>query len=394
MSINDELAKELAEIEGMVAEAKKHDEYTEKYFIIREGMVKLAGGFPQAALLTSMLSWTRHWLKTDNEKYKEIQQAAQNNDIKTVRRLKEQIRQGWFWKAYREMSKELFGEVSPKTCERYVNQFIEKGLIEIRHAEEKAVYRANWYRANIEAIKDQLAEMGYQLDHFKDLKNSTRQNDESLSNGIPNDNRQETAYLRTRQNDEPPRQNDESSRQNDEHLLNTSFSISSFTNKESMYVSSDQSKSEITILEEYKENYQLSEYARKKIEQFIGDHGEIFVREALFFTYKKGPDNPISYLEGILNNWKEANLQTLEDIRKYVKQHNESLKKQNTPSKKQPKRNSSNLPEAVRNQLEGKASSDDLTEEEFEKMKAQLSAKMKKMDQNFAERKQQLAASK
>ncbi|WP_222704937.1 helix-turn-helix domain-containing protein [Risungbinella massiliensis] len=50
-------------------------------------------------------------------------------------------------------------------------------------------------------------------------------------------------------------------------------------------------------------------------------------------------------------------------------------------------KDNSDLPESVRNQEEGKTSNDDLTDEEFEKMKAQLHAKMKKMDENFERRK-------
>lgn len=249
---SDELEKELAEVEAMVKEAKKHEEYTEKYFILREGMIKLAGGFTQAALLSSLMGWTQHWLTQDNEVYKQIQKAATLGDLKKVKRLKAQIRQGWFWKSYREMSEELLKEVSPKTCERYVEKFEEKGLISSRDPEEKATYRAKWYKANIDAIRAALNEMGYQLDYFKDLKNSTRQNDKSPITSIPtsdqsqpqqngigqNDECGNTEFdskktaksmpLRIRQNDESSRQNDESPRQIDEHLLYSSFIDQSF----------------------------------------------------------------------------------------------------------------------------------------------------------------------
>jgi hypothetical protein len=252
MKMRDELKAELTEIEQMVEEAKQHDDYTEKYFVLREGMIKLAGGFVQAALLSSLLGWTRHWLKTDNEVYKQIQVAAQNKDLKKVRHFKKQIRQGWFWKSYREMAKELLDQVSAKTCERYVNSFEKMGLIESREPEEKAIYRAKWYKADVVKIKEELNNLGFDLDHYKDHKNSIGQNvrsqntsvsspkieqipmlpigqnDECAVVGLEGEKQPKSVPLRTRQNDEPYRQNDEPYRQNDEHLLNTSFISPSF----------------------------------------------------------------------------------------------------------------------------------------------------------------------
>jgi anti-sigma28 factor (negative regulator of flagellin synthesis) len=253
--MNEELRAEMAEVEQMVEEAKQHEDYTEKYYILREGMIKLAGGFIQAALLSSLLGWTRHWLKTDNEVYKQIKEAASNNDIKKVRRLKQQIRQGWFWKSYREMASELLDQISPKTCERYIESFVKKGLLESREPEQKAIYRAKWYKANVDTIKEELNKLGFELDHYKNqengigqndewlntgvtapmnqknvkpLENSTGQNDECLNTEVLTPDTQESPKSGIRQNDEPCRQNDEPSRQNDEHLLNTSFNKSSF----------------------------------------------------------------------------------------------------------------------------------------------------------------------
>jgi hypothetical protein len=253
--MNEELRAEMLEIEQMVEEAKQHEDYTEKYFILREGMIKLAGGFVQAALLSSLLGWTRHWLKTDNEVYKQIKEAATNNDIKKVRRLKQQIRQGWFWKSYREMAQELLDQISPKTCERYIETFVKKGLLESREPEQKAIYRAKWYKANVDKIKEDLNTLGFELDHYKNQKNSTGQNDEWVNTGVsapmnqktvkPFENStgqndecgntedltldtQESPKSGIRQNDEPCGQNVQPSRQNDEHLLNTSFNNSSF----------------------------------------------------------------------------------------------------------------------------------------------------------------------
>jgi hypothetical protein len=247
------IMKELQEVEEMVKEAQTHEKYTEKYFIIREGMLKLAGGFAQAALLSSLLGWTRHWLKTDNEVYKQIKEAAEAGNIEKIRKLKEQIRQGWFWKSYREMSEELLGEVSVKTCQRYIEKFEEKGFISSRDPKEKATYRARWYKANIDKIKEALEEMGYQLDYYKDQKEGgICQNDKSLNQGVSgsemakplisgicqNDKspNQEVSAPKTAkpaplsicQNDKPSGQNDKSSGQNDKHLLYTSFNKPSF----------------------------------------------------------------------------------------------------------------------------------------------------------------------
>jgi hypothetical protein len=251
--MNEVIMKELQEVEKMVKEAQTHEKYTEKYFIIREGMLKLAGGFAQAALLSSLLGWTRHWLKTDNEVYKQIKEAAEAGNIEKIRKLKEQIRQGWFWKSYREMSEELLGEVSVKTCQRYIEKFEEKGFISSRDPKEKATYRARWYKANIDKIKEALEEMGYQLDYYKDQKEGgICQNDKSLNQGVsgsemakplisgicqndksPNQevSAPETAKpapLSICQNDKPSGQNDKSSGQNDKHLLYTSFNKPSF----------------------------------------------------------------------------------------------------------------------------------------------------------------------
>lgn len=107
-------------------------------------------------------------------------------------------------------------------------------------------------------------------------------------------------------------------------------------------------------------------------------------------------------VEKIAGHWKRLGIQTLEQARNQClkeveevegktkrrsRQDASSVRESRTRTTKNTTKNNSNLPEAVRNQLEGKSGSDELTDEEFEKMKAQLHAKMKKMDENFERRK-------
>lgn len=392
VNLNDEIQRELQEVEEMVEEAKQHENYTEKVFILREGMIKLAGGFAQAALLSSLLGWTRHWLKTDNEVYKQIQKAAENKDLKAVRKLKDQIRQGWFWKAYREMSDELLNQVSPKTCERYVEKFEEMGLIWSRDPEEKAVYRAKWYKANIDKIKEELNKLGFELDHFKDQKDSTRQNDESENKGFQKQKVEKTAPLRTRQNDEPPRQNDEPSRQNDEHLLYLHTSSNTSFNSTSRYVGSEQPNP----VETFSKDHKLTKYARNELDRLISIYGPMLVDEAIKRATKNESSKPISYITSILGKWAAAGIQTLEGIEAYEKQFRESVRGNKSVPKqpKQPKQQEMKLPKSVAELMEQQKQLEqpekkEISDEELSVKQARLQEKLKLMTERLNKRKQE-----
>jgi DnaD/phage-associated family protein len=334
MNTNQEILKEMKEVEEMVKEAQEQEEYTEKYFVLREGMIRLAGGFVQAALLTSLLGWTRHWLKTDNEIYQEIKAAAEAGDIQKIRRLKSQIRQGWFWKSYREMSEELLGMVSVKTCQRYVEKFEEKGLISSKDPEEHTTYRAKWYKADIQKIKESLEEMGYQLDYYKNqtTNSGTCQNDKSQNTGVSETKSPNPLNSGTCQNDKSSGQNDKSSGQNDKHLLYTYYYSSSSTTS-GRYVGTHPS----SIKQLFASNYKLTDYASKNLEAFLKEHGELLVSEALKRAICNEIDKPIAYIKVILEKWASSGVQTLEDIERYEKNfrnQKRSYKKQKPNKKK------------------------------------------------------------
>lgn len=375
---NDLLKKELEEIEDMVKEAKEHEDYTEKVFIIREGMIKLAGGFVQAALLSSLLGWTRHWLKTDNEVYQQIQRAAENKDLQMVRKLKNQIRQGWFWKSFREMSAEMLGQVSLKTCQRYVEKFEDMGLIWSRDPEEKATYRAKWYKANIEKIKEELNKLGFELDHFKDLKNGTGQNDKSATKG----NFDKIKY--STETDKPLKN---SICQNDKHLLYTTITNQSFTNKQSKYVGNNPHPNFQEVVSQYAENYKLSKYAKKKLEELIVSHGELLVIESLSRAVQSETDKPIAYMGGVLRKWSAANVQTLEDIQRYEEAHRRSKEEKKKPVSKPKKVDK--LPVAVQQQIEqtqkevAVSEASKMSEEELKQKQAEIRAKLKTMNESL-----------
>jgi hypothetical protein len=381
------IMKELQEVEEMVKEAQTHEKYTEKYFIIREGMLKLAGGFAQAALLSSLLGWTRHWLKTDNEVYKQIKEAAEAGNIEKIRKLKEQIRQGWFWKSYREMSEELLGEVSVKTCQRYIEKFEEKGFISSRDPKEKATYRARWYKANIDKIKEALEEMGYQLDYYKDQKEGgICQNDKSPNQGVSTLKTAKPAPLSICQNDKPSGQNDKSSGQNDKYLLYTSF------NKPSFNPGGDDDAPAAPDQEEWKTDYDFLAFkkrftnagaddikldkknkeAYKQFKEIVSDRGFTTLLElAEKYIDEAGKDAQILYFLG--GHYKN-----------YLPKKSDGSTKQATSKKKEGK-----LPQTLKWQMDaGEQEQKKYNEEELADKQKAIQEKLKRMNERLAASKQ------
>lgn len=103
----------------------------EKVFYVHEGMLKLTGNLKKAILLNALIEWT--------------------------------VNRGWFRKSYEEMSKELIGMVSVNTIARYCYEFEERKFLFSKDPEDRDFDRTKWHKANIEKIREELNQLGYEL---------------------------------------------------------------------------------------------------------------------------------------------------------------------------------------------------------------------------------------
>lgn len=352
--INELIQKELEEIEEMVAEATEHEEYKEKVFYVREGMVRLTGNFVKAALLSCLIGWTEHYYKSDNEIYKKIREAAEMKDLRKIRWLKEQLRQGWFYKTYEDMAKEMLNTISKSTAERYCKEFEEKGYIWSRDPEEKSTYRARWYKANIDLIREELDKLGFDLDYFKKKREAeiaTSQNGKSEKSTFSGDEKPKIPSNRISQNGKPSHQNGKSSPQNGKHHSYTTTTNPSTTSQSnSRYVGSTDPT---TVLDKFSQYYKLTRYAQQKLTEFVEIYGDLLVHEALDRTiFAEKEDRQIAYIRGILKQWAEAGVKTKEDIEEHERKFREEQRRKKQRKKKRSGNKEDKLPYAIQLQIE------------------------------------------
>lgn len=170
--------KDLEQLERDLADVIEDEEHQERFVIVREGMVKLTGGFYEAAVLNAMISWQRTVNRMDKNTLDQIRDAVKHGDQVKAERLKKQLRYGWFYKTAEQMAEEMFGAISRATAARIFKKLESMGFIE---GEQRPNFdRKKYYRVNIKLVREKLAELGYNLDGYKLTKVQEPKNPENM----------------------------------------------------------------------------------------------------------------------------------------------------------------------------------------------------------------------
>lgn len=124
----------------------------------------------RAAFLNNLIFWQTIQLKNDRRQEQKIQRAiASKVSEKTIQKMKDVYRDGWFYKTAEENEIELMGFCSPSSITRMNKEFKEQGWLEVgKNPNPKKKYdRSTWYRLNLEKINADLNKLGYHLEGFK-----------------------------------------------------------------------------------------------------------------------------------------------------------------------------------------------------------------------------------
>ncbi|MBH8608925.1 DnaD domain protein [Thermoactinomyces sp. CICC 10521] len=384
----DELIKDfnLDELEKELSDIIEDEEQQERFVIVREGMVKLTGGFMEAAVLSSMISWQRTVNRMDKKVFDQIKESLENGNRVQAEKLKKKLHYGWFYKPAKEMREEMFNAASERTINRIFERLEEMKFIEGKQLPN--FDRKKYYKVNIAHIREKLAKLGYNLDGYKLSKVESKKNPENTpkrqNDGWENPHeitkRQIDGWKR--QNDDSIRQNDDCKRQNDgaitlDYSLPTTSLHDSFTT--GMYVGSEPNNPVKT----FERAYRLTRYAVKELNRLMNTYGPFLVDEAIKRAIKNESTKPISYTEGVLEKWSAAGVQTLEDIEAYEEnfRKQQQKKKEQRKSTGQGKSSSSDLPEMLK-QHEGEQDQKELVDPEDKDRKiAELRAKIEQMSQ-------------
>jgi DnaD/phage-associated family protein len=366
----------LEELEKELEDIIEDEEQQERFVIVREGLVKLTGGFMEAAVLSSMISWQRTVNRMDKKVFDQIKEAVTSGNKAKASKLQKKLHYGWFYKKAEEMREEMFNAASVRTIRRIFERLESMKFIESKQLPN--FDRKKYYKVNIAYIRTKLAELGYNLDGYK-LKRVNPQNVGNSTNG-QNDRWENPHKIANGQNDRWKGQNDRSNGQNglcngqDGRAIALNYSLPSTTLydslPDSMYVH------HTPPLERFAEVYRLTGYAKNELKKLIQVHGELLVSEALERTIKAEKDTPIAYIKGILKQWSAKGVKTLEDIKKAEQEFRDKRKKRNRGKV-------SKLPQAVADQqLETGNSQEQQTlsdDEELKKQQALFREKLKVM---------------
>jgi hypothetical protein len=148
--------------------------------VIKEELMALVGTYydkktgihMRAAFLNNLIFWQSIQLKSDKKYMQKIQRAiASKISEKSLKKMKESCRDGWFYKTAEDNEIELMGFCSPSSITRMNKEFQEQGWLELgKNPDPKQKYdRSTWYRLNLEKINADLNNLGYHLDGFKEI---------------------------------------------------------------------------------------------------------------------------------------------------------------------------------------------------------------------------------
>jgi DnaD/phage-associated family protein len=106
------------------------------------------------------------------------------------------------------------------------------------------------------------------------------------------------------------------------------------SNNKSKYVSNAPAAStqqegkqeEVNPLDRFGQNFNLTKYAKKELNELIKMHGPILVDEAVKRAVKGEANTPVGYITGTLKNWQKLGLKTPEEIEEHEIRYYEEKK--------------------------------------------------------------------
>lgn len=132
--------------------------------VIKEEFVSLTGDAVSAAILNQMIFWAELVNDSDQEIMNTIKSYEKIGDKLKVANLKKQLKNGWFWKAAKEMAEEVMFS-SRQTVDRKMRALVEKGFLECRPNPDPR-YVTNYYRVNLAYIQTELNKLGFSLEGY------------------------------------------------------------------------------------------------------------------------------------------------------------------------------------------------------------------------------------
>ncbi|MEV2909467.1 hypothetical protein ABNF65_12660 [Paenibacillus larvae] len=132
--------------------------------VIKEEFVSLTGDAVSAAILNQMIFWAELVNESDQEILNKIKAYEKIGDRLNVANLKKQLKNGWFWKAAKEMAEEIMFSTR-QTVDRKMRALVKKGFMECRPNPDPR-YVTNYYRVNLGYIQSELHKLGFSLEGY------------------------------------------------------------------------------------------------------------------------------------------------------------------------------------------------------------------------------------
>lgn len=131
---------------------------------IKEEFVALTGDAVSAAILNQMIFWQELVNKSDQEILAEIRAYEKIGDKRKIAELRKQYKNGWFWKAAKEMADEVMFSTRA-TVDRKMRALVEKRFIDSKPNPDRR-YVTNFYHVNLAFIQSELAKLGFSLEGY------------------------------------------------------------------------------------------------------------------------------------------------------------------------------------------------------------------------------------
>lgn len=141
--------------------------------MIKEELISLTGDPISAAVIEKMLYWSDVIRESDQNTWDAAETQEKIGNFEKAQELKQNLRDGWFWKSAAELHTEIMLS-SKRTIERRLKKLVENGWF-FRKRDGNDTHRAYWYKANIDKIRADLQSMGFALEGFPLLQESPSQ---------------------------------------------------------------------------------------------------------------------------------------------------------------------------------------------------------------------------
>lgn len=135
-----------------------------KRAIIKEELVELTGCYKKAIILNQFIYWSQR--VSDFDKFINEENARREREGYELIKLEH----GWIYKTSDELSMEIMMKTSHKNIRIHIKYLVEKGWISERTNPIYKWDKTLQYRVNISKIQDDLLEIGYFLEGYKNTR--------------------------------------------------------------------------------------------------------------------------------------------------------------------------------------------------------------------------------